>query len=131
MGDWTQIIGVSGTDPEVRDVSIKGEPGTVTKFRMVAPTGAPVKTESGWQNTDTWFTVSVFNEGLQAVIKEEVYKGAKVAVEGNLTVRPYEGKDYYEIVASGVYLTQRLGGAKTAASRPLAAAAAAAEDLGF
>lgn len=129
------LVGVVGKDPKQKTVGAQAR--TVTEFSLAVTTGY------GDDNKPTWYDVSVWNEGLQESVKAELYKGAKVAVEGFYTVREYNGNQYPQLRASRVGLIEWLaktpfnGAARTAtattpgpapAPRPAAPAPAAAAD---
>ena len=99
-----QLIGTVGSDPETIPATVRGEASTVTKFRLA------VQPE---RNGDTtWYGVAVFGDK-QATVKQELSKGMKVAVEGPVNVREYQGKEYKDIMANGIGRVQWLGGSRT------------------
>jgi len=91
----TQKVGVLGRAPEFKDTS----KGRVMKFSLAVPKQyAP-----GAESTE-WVSVAVWNEDLQTAIGDELYKGAKVAVEGNLKTRTADGRTYTDLTAFRVGL---------------------------
>ena len=96
------IFGVVGKDPVVRQTS----KSDVIGFSLAYSTGYDKEDET------IWYDVSTFNEGLIESIKAEVYKGAKVAVEGFLSYREYNGKSYPQIMAVQVGLIEFLNRTK-------------------
>lgn len=110
---FRQLIGTVGSEPEATTITYRngkhaGEQGELTKFRLA------VKDAIGKDASTTWYGVTIFDEARGKAVQSEVYKGARVAVEGEATVRSYEGKDYNDIIAQGVALLQWLGGGRTA-----------------
>lgn len=102
-----QTVGRVGRDPETKT----GQKGDFVVFTLAVDESydddaAPI-----------WYDVSVFNEGLQATVLRDIYKGAKVAIEGNLTYREYQGKEYPRISAFKVGLVEWLRKEQTAGSR--------------
>lgn len=96
------VAGVVGTDIEVRDTDY----GEVANFRLAVTTSYEEGAES------KWFDISVWNEGLIASVEQELYKGAKVAVEGTYSVREYDGREYPKISAARVGLIEWLSRSK-------------------
>ena len=93
--DLTQRVGIVGRNPETKTTA----KGDIVKFSLAVPK----QYGQGEGNTE-WLDVAVFNEELQPSVMAEVYKGAKVAVEGNLKERVYDGKTYKDFVALRVGL---------------------------
>lgn len=93
--DLTQKVGVVGRPPEVKTTS----KGDIVKFSL-----AVTKQYGQGEGNTEWIEVAVFNEELQPKVLEEVYKGAKVAVEGNLKQRTDNGKTYNDFIALRVGL---------------------------
>jgi single-stranded DNA-binding protein len=93
------LIGVVGNvsrPPTVRETT----KGNVVNF------GIAVKTGYDESQGPRWIDVSVWNEGLQAFVGQNLHKGAKVAVEGFYSTREYEGKTYEQIDAQQVGLVE-------------------------
>jgi single-strand DNA-binding protein len=90
------LVGVLGKDPKQKAAGNSGK--TVTEFTLAVTTGY------GDDAKPTWYDVSVWNEGLQESVKSELYKGAKVAVEGFYSVREYNGVHYPQLRATRVGL---------------------------
>lgn len=91
-----QIVGVVGRDPEVKNTG----KGDIVKFSLAVTRQYDREVEGATQ----WVDVAVFNTELQPRVLEQVYKGAKVAVEGNLKDREVNGKTYTDMVAMRVGL---------------------------
>ena len=100
----TQLIGTVGSDPQTFAAKVKGEASTVTKFRLAV--------QPDRNGDTTWYSVAVFGDK-QETVKQELSKGMKVAVEGPVNVREYEGKEYTDIIANGIARVQWLGGTRT------------------
>ena len=115
-GQLVHIFGVVGKDPVVRST----RSGDVIGFSLAYSTGYDKDAPT------IWYDVSTFNEGLIASVGTEVYKGARVAVEGFLTHREYEGKSYPQIMAVQVGLIEFLNRTKREGTYVPAGAAAAA-----
>jgi len=113
--DLTQRVGVVGREPETKTTSR----GDIVKFSLAVPKNY----DRGPESTE-WVEVAVFNEELQAKVLDEVYKGAKVAVEGNLKLREYEGKTFRDFVALRVGLVAWIAKSGSAQAKPT-------DDLGF
>lgn len=96
------LAGVVGTDPEIRDTDY----GEVANFRLAVTTSYEEGAES------KWFDVAVWNEGLIDSVEQEIYKGAKVAVEGTYSVRTVDGIDYPKVNAARVGLVEWLSRSK-------------------
>ena len=112
-----RVVSVAGTVGKA-PTRKKTSKGDVVNFSLAVRTSY----DDGAQ--DTWFDVSVWNEGLQAAVLAEVYKGAKVAVEGPFQTRTYEGKEYPQISGSRVGLVEYLS--RTPRTAPFVATPAAA-----
>ena len=93
--DLVQRVGVVGRAPETKTTS----KGDIVKFSL-----AVTKQYGQGQDNTEWIEVAVFNEDLQPRVLEEVYRGAKVAVEGNLKERTFDGKTYKDFIALRVGL---------------------------
>ncbi len=88
--------------------------GTVSRAPVVKETpkgqlvafGLAVTT--GYDETDgpRWIDVSVWNAGLARFVYGNIYKGAKVAVEGFQAFREYNGKTYEQLAAQKVGLVE-------------------------
>jgi len=100
-----QTVGRVGRDPEIKQ-STKGPFVTFS-----------VAINQQYDDTPPlWIDVSVFNEGLQASVLRDIYKGAKVAIEGAYSVREYEGKSYPRVMAFAVGLVEWLRKEQVAAA---------------
>ena len=106
---FLQIIGRVGREPETNQTA----KGPVVNFSVAV--------SDGWGENEktTWYRVAVFNEGLQAALKGEVYKGGLVAVEGNHRQNTYNDKVTEEILANRIYLVQALARSKRADAAPV------------
>lgn len=113
-GSLVHIFGTVGKDPIVRGTRV----GDVIGFSLAYSTGMDK------EDPTIWYDVSTFNEGLIASVKAEVYKGAKVAVEGFLTYREHDGKQYPQIMAFNVGLIEMLARTKRGGAFVPAGAAA-------
>jgi single stranded DNA-binding protein len=107
------IVGIVGTEPEWREAGDTD----VLEFRLAT-------TQSYEEGAEArWFDVTVWNESLQKSVEDEIFKGAKVAVEGTYSSRDYEGRTYHKINASRVGLVEWLhrekgnGGGSRSSSR--------------
>lgn len=106
------VAGVVGTDPQWREA---GDAGDVLEFRLAVQTSYDEGAEA------KWFDVTVWNEKLQESVEAEVFRGAKVAVEGTYSSREYDGKTYFKINAAKVGLIEWLQRSKgNSSSRPAA-----------
>lgn len=108
------LVGVVGKDPKERQAGQR----TVLEFSLA------VTTSYAEGAVPRWYDVTVWNEGLQASVREELYKGAKVAVEGFYKVREYNGRQYPQISATRVGIVDWLQRQGQQASRPAAPAPA-------
>jgi single-strand DNA-binding protein len=83
------ILGNVGKTPETREAGS----GTVTGFSMAV--------SDGWgdKKTTIWFDVSVWGKRGE-VIANNVNKGDKLCVTGDLSTREYNGKTYLTVNAS-------------------------------
>jgi single-strand DNA-binding protein len=97
------LIGNVGKDPEIRTTQDGKEIASLT-----------VATSESWRDKNTgerkekteWHRISIFNEGLVAVVKNYVKKGSKLFIEGALQTRKWTdtaGQERYttEIVLQG------------------------------
>ena len=100
------VAGIVGTEPEVRETDY----GDVLNFRLAVNVSYDDDAES------KWFDVAVWNEGLIKSCEAELFKGAKVAVEGTFKVDSYDGKDYPKISAAKVGLVEWLQRSKNTGS---------------
>lgn len=112
-----RVVAISGTVGKA-PTNKQTSKGQVVNFSVA------VKNSYDEGAQDTWFDVSVWNEGLQASVIAEVYKGAKVAVEGTHSTREYEGKTYHQISGARVGLVDFLS--RSARTEPWVAAPVAA-----
>lgn len=94
--DLQQVVGVVGRNPEIKTTG----GGDIVKFSLAVTRQYDREAPGATQ----WIDVAVFNEELQPRVMDEVYKGAKVAVEGNLKNREVNGKTYTDMVAMRVGL---------------------------
>lgn len=118
--DLQQVVGVVGRDPETKTTG----KGDIVKFSLAVTRQYDREAPGATQ----WVDVAVFNEELQPRVLEQVYKGARVAVEGNLKNRDVNGKTYTDMVAMRVGLVAWIS--KTG-STPAVKAEVADDDLGF
>jgi single-stranded DNA-binding protein len=49
-----------------------------------------------------WLDIAVFNDEIRAQVLDKVRKGSRIAVEGTVTEKEYNGKTQYSMVASRV-----------------------------
>lgn len=84
----TQILGRVGKDPIIKETP-KGE---LVEFSVAV-------SNSYDAGDTTWYQIAVFNDALRGPVKESVFKGATVAIEGNLSTREVQGKVYYNVTA--------------------------------
>lgn len=102
------LVGTLGKDPEIRKIKDGGK-----EIMILA-----VITSETWRNKETkerrekveWHRVVVFTKGLVKIISRNLFKGAKVYVEGAIHRRPYKdenGEKRYitEIVLQGFNCT--------------------------
>ncbi len=104
MASVSSVVGNVGSDPQIGDTKV----GPVTKFSLATTTSYGERGVKDSGETE-WIDVTVFHEGLQRTVQAEIYKGAKVAVEGikkDWTGR--DGKNHPSISASRVGLVQWL-----------------------
>lgn len=92
------FAGRAGTDPDWREAG----DNDVLEFRLAVTKSYDEGAEA------LWFDVTVWNEGLQKSVEDEVYKGAAVAVEGTYSEREYDGNIYRKINATRVGLVEYL-----------------------
>ena len=86
-----QVVGNLGGDPEEAET----RKGDVVRISIaVTKQYDPEKT--------VWVRATSFNEGHQKFMMDKLYKGAKVAAEGYLTVSEYEGKPQHNLVITGI-----------------------------
>lgn len=109
--DLVQRVGVVGRAPETKTT---GSGKTIVKFSL-----AVTKQYGQGENNTEWIEVAVFNQDLQPRVLDEVYKGAKVAVEGNLKVTERDGKTFKDFIALRVGLVAWI--AKSGAKQQTAA----------
>lgn len=93
--DLVHKVGTVGRNPERKDTSA----GEIVKFSLAVNK----QYGEGADNTE-WIDVAVWKPELGESVMQEVYKGAKVAVEGNLKSREVEGKTYWDFSAFRVGL---------------------------
>lgn len=80
-----QLIGFSGSDPEIKVIS---ENNKVAKFSFA--TSETYKNKKGEKETKTEWHHVVFFGKITAVIEQFVKKGSKLYIEGKITYRSYE-----------------------------------------
>lgn len=96
------IAGAVGSDPESRGTKI----GELVEFRLGVTRSYP---RDGQQYGDTeWYSVMVKHPGLQQSVMNEVYKGAKVVVQGNVQSKTYNDKLQLSIWADRIGLVEYL-----------------------
>ena len=79
----TRIHGNVGRDPEQKNTTA----GDLVTFSVAC-------NRTYARDSETfWFNVAVWKPELAAMVMEQVHKGSKVAVEGFLRKRQYEGQD--------------------------------------
>lgn len=83
--DLVQVVGVVGQDPKRKQAG----DNEIVQFSLAVPRNY------GRENDSTkWVDVAVWNEDLQREVLDTVKKGQKIAVEGSVKERQYEGKTY-------------------------------------
>lgn len=115
MSDKTPVAyvaGTVGTELETRSSKI----GDLTKFRMA------VTREYGDGAQPEWWSIVIKSEGLQASAKRELYRGAKIVVQGRPSSEEYNGKLQWSMWADKIGLVEylRKEQAATPASQPVA-----------
>lgn len=119
----TYIAGAVGSDPQVKETRI----GDLVEFRLGVTAAYP---RDGEKYGDTrWYSVMVKNPGLQQAVLNEIYKGAKVTVQGSEQVKadPNYGEQY-SIWADRIGLVEYLRREQVATP---AAVIASDDELGF
>ncbi|MBL8009369.1 MAG: single-stranded DNA-binding protein [Flavobacteriales bacterium] len=101
MKNLVQLIGNLGNDPEIKEVS-----GGRRMARMSVATSESYTNKSGERITDTqWHTVVAW--GAQAEqVGNLLHKGSRVALQGKLVHRSYEGKDGQKRYITEVVLSE-------------------------
>jgi single-strand DNA-binding protein len=101
MKNLVQLIGNLGNYPEVKEVN-----GGRRMARMSVATSESYTNKSGERITDTqWHTVVAW--GAQAdQVGEQLRKGSRVALQGKLVHRSYEGKDGQKRYITEVVLSE-------------------------
>lgn len=101
MKNLVQLIGNLGNAPELKDVS-----GGRKMARMSVATSESYTNKSGERITDTqWHTVVAW--GIQAEQASRLLqKGSRVALQGKLVHRSYEGKDGQKRYITEVVLSE-------------------------
>ena len=88
MKNKVQLIGNLGNDPEMKETA-----GGKRMARLSLATTERFKNAQGeWKEDVQWHTVVAWGYTAEQV-GEKLQKGTKVAVEGHLVHRSYEGKD--------------------------------------
>lgn len=83
-----QVVGRVGKDPVVKQA---GE-NTIVEFSVAV--------SNSYDDGDTtWYQIAVFNDALRGPVKDNVFKGATVAVEGSIKSRESGGKVYHNVTA--------------------------------
>jgi single-stranded DNA-binding protein len=109
---YSYLIGNVVFDPETRPTRA----GDSLRIRLAV--------EKGWTKEDgdlgaDFYDVTIFNDGLRARAKSEIYKGARgVAVTGWLEKGEYNGKPQWSLIADRVGLTEFFAASKKGASVP-------------
>lgn len=108
-GTYCSITGHVGRDPEVK--SVKGNTQTLVEFSVAVKSGpamdAPV----------TWYQVADWKEARREAVTTQLYKGARVCVEGFVRDDVYQGKVTKKMWATSVGLVQWLGGSQSESAR--------------
>lgn len=117
------VAGIVGDDPRDRET----RSGTFLVLRLAVTIGYP---KDGEQYGGTeWYDVVVKHPGLQAAVRNEVYRGARIVVQGNVSTKEYNGKTQYTIWADRIGLIEYLR--RDQVATPAAVAPAPADELGF
>jgi single-stranded DNA-binding protein len=112
-----QTVGIVGRNPETKDT----RSGEITVFSL-----AVNKSYDRGDQPD-WYDVAVFSEDLQRTVQAEIYKGAKVAVEGSLKIKEGGSRPYRDIAAARVGLVEWLRKDQVAGGRKAEPASAVEE----
>jgi single-stranded DNA-binding protein len=118
------LVGFVSRPPAVKETA----KGPLTTF------GLGVRQTYAQDATPRWYSIDVWNEGLQAWCKKELIKGTKVAVEGFERTNTRDGVTYHDISAQMLGLVEfaqrskRNETAAPAAEKAISAAAAAASN---
>lgn len=88
----SRITGNVGGDPKEFDTSSQKAP-KVVRFSVA------VVTKYGEDQEMTWFQVAVFNEDLRRQALEQIKKGSKVAIEGEISTNTYKDEEQMQIIA--------------------------------
>lgn len=114
-----QLIGNLGKDSETRFTT--NNEFAITSFSVATTHGVKGK-DGNWENETTWHNIKAFN--LSDYFKEVLKKGAKVYVEGRLSMRDYTDKDgikryFTEVISDKIIpLDAREGHSYSAPSSP-------------
>lgn len=102
---FMQTIGNAGKDPITKTLPSGDE---ILTFSIAVSNGYGNSFEGIDAPAPTWYDVTVWKEGLQALVRESIYRGTTVAVEGTLTTREANGNTYRDIRASKVWVCTQL-----------------------
>ncbi len=91
----THLTGNIGGEPKIIETE-KVDTGIIVKLNL----GVPITNGSKDDPGDTfWVDISIFDGKMQERAKAELHKGDKIAVQGYLSFREYEGKQYAQMTA--------------------------------
>lgn len=118
----TYVAGTVASDPERKESRI----GELFNFRLAVTATLPGEGEKYGETH--WYDVVTKNPGLGASILRDIYKGAKIMVQGRAETQEYNGGLQYSIWADRIALVEYLRREQIAQT---AAPAASTDELGF
>lgn len=100
------LIGNVARDPEIRTTNDGKE---IANFTLVTSERWVDKNSGEKKEKAEFHKVTVFNQGLAAIVRQYVHKGSKLYVEGSLQTRKYTDKEGVEKYSTEIVL-QNFGG---------------------
>lgn len=95
------LMGYLGKNPEIRTTNKGREIGL---FSLATSQSWLNKATNEWQTDTQWHNIIVFNEYFIKHLKENIIKGDRVYIEGELRTNKFTNKDGYEVEKINIIL---------------------------
>ena len=100
------LVGNLGRDPEVRRLS-NGDP--VVNLRIATSESWRDKASGEKKERTEWHSVVIFNDNLAKVAEQDLRKGSKIYIEGQLQTREWQDKDGQKRYSTEIVLQRYRG----------------------
>lgn len=124
------LLGNVGKDPEIRSTG----GGTLVANFSIATTERSKDQQGNWQDRTEWHNIVAYAR-LAEIVRDYVKKGSKLYVEGRLTTRNWEDKEYSgrkvyrtEVIVNDLSLLSGRDESSAGTSRPASSQGAAGLD---